>query len=128
MYATFLRSSEHFHMVLRVLKGLSLNTIHTAFKYSKFELLSLNKDNELSDVTPEEELEAAEEHEAVEEQRRLVEEFAGLRLGLTAVHPERDPLQWPPPEGENREKPRENCSESSSPTSSTTPRRSRKIV
>ena len=96
-------------MVLRVLKGLSLNTIHTAFKYSKFELLSLNKDNELSDVTPEEELEAAEEHEAVEEQRRLVEEFAGLRLGLTAVHPERDPLQWPPPEGENREKPRENC-------------------
>ena len=96
-------------MVLRVVKGLPLDTIHTAFRYSKFELLNLNCQGNLSDVPEEELLAADEDHEAVEAERRLVEEFSSLRLGLTAVHPEPNPLQWPQPEGRNREKPRVNC-------------------
>ena len=103
------RSSEHFHMVLRVVKGLSLHTIHSAFSLSKFEVLTMNNEGDLSEVPEEEQREAAEEHEAVEEHRRLVEQFSSLRLGLTAVHPEPNPQQWPPPEGPNRERPRENC-------------------
>ena len=96
-------------MVLRVLRGLSLDTIHSAFRYSKFEVLELNTEGDLSEVSEDEQLAATQDHEAVEEQRRLVEQFASLRLGLTAVHPEPNPQQWPPPEGPNRERPRENC-------------------
>ena len=38
-----------------------------------------------------------------------MEEFASLRVGQTAVHPEPNPAQWPPPEGPNRERPTLNC-------------------
>ena len=67
------RSSEHFHMVLRVLRGLSLDTIHSAFRYSKFEVLELNTEGDLSEVSEDEQLAATQDHEALEEQRRLVE-------------------------------------------------------
>ena len=60
-------------MVLRVVKGLSLHTIHSAFSLSKFEVLTMNNEGDLSEVPEEEQGEAAEEHEAVEEHRRLVE-------------------------------------------------------
>jgi hypothetical protein len=96
-------------MVLRVLGGLSLATIHAAFRYSEFELLSLSNNGDLTSVAEEVQLAAAKDHEDVEEQRHLVEEFASLRLGLTAVHPEPNPQQWPPPEGPNRERPSVNC-------------------
>ena len=68
-------------MVLRVVKGLPLDTIHTAFLYSQFELLNLNCQGDLSEVPEEELLAAEEDHEAVEAERRLVEEFSSLRLG-----------------------------------------------
>ena len=96
-------------MVLRVHKGLSLDTIHAAFRHSKFELLEMKEDANISDLPAEEQLDAADDHEAVQEARRLVEEFSSLRLGQTAVHPEQDPRQWPPPEGPNRERPSINC-------------------
>ena len=46
--AILFRSSEHFHMVLRVVKGLSLHTIHSAFSLSKFEVLAMNNEGDLS--------------------------------------------------------------------------------
>ena len=65
-------------MVLRVVKGLSLHTIHSAFSLSKFEVLAMNHEGDLSEVPEEEQREAEEDHEAVGEQRRLVEQFSSL--------------------------------------------------
>ena len=102
-------------MVLRVLKGVSLHTIHTAFRWSEFELHILNHDNAQDDDDVaifedfEAQLAAAEDHEMVEEERRLIEEFSSFRLGNTAVHPEPNPENWPPPEGADRDTPRVNC-------------------
>lgn len=96
-------------MVLRMLAGLSLDVIHDAFRYSKFELIDTREDANITELPEEEQMEAAEDHETVEEARRLVEEFSSLRLGQTAVHPEPDPKQWPPQEGPNRERPTLNC-------------------
>ena len=96
-------------MVLRVLRGLSLQTIHTAFRYSEFELLQLNHGDNIAEVPEDKQRVAAMDHRVVEQQRRFVEQFASLRLGLTAVHPEPRSQQWPPPEGLNRETPRKNC-------------------
>ena len=101
------RSSEHFHMILRVLDGISVDTIHEAFKQSKFEVL--RGKGELDNLSAEEKVALFEGHTQTEACRRTVEEFSTFRLGQTAIHPESDPTQWPPPEGLNREKPRENC-------------------
>ncbi len=93
-------------MILRVLRGLSLDTIHTAFRMSKFECLSM----EAYDNLPSDEQAAADrDHTMVLEEREKVEQFSSMRLGQTAVHPEPDPRRWPPKEGLNRQKPRVNC-------------------
>ena len=102
------RSTEHFHCVLRVLHGLSVDTIHAAFRLSKFEVVNADEDA-FENLAEEEQTAAMDDHNTVEEQRRLVEEFSSLRLGETAVHPEPNPQQWPPPQGPNRERPQVNC-------------------
>ena len=96
-------------MVLRILRGLSLDTLQAAFSHSKFELLNMREDIDVADLSQEVQVEAANDHERVETARRQVEEFASLRVGQTAVHPEPDPRQWPPPEGPNRDRPTTNC-------------------
>ena len=96
-------------MVLRIARGLSLDTIHSAFRHSKFEILNMKEDVNIADLSEEEQTAAADDHETVEAARRLVEEFSTLRVGQTAVHPEPNPKQWPPPEGPNRERPTINC-------------------
>ena len=100
------RSSEHFHMILRLLDGASVEAVHEAFSLSEFEVL----DKEKYDVLPpEKQASVMEAHERAEASRRYIADFSALRLGQTAIHPEPNPTQWPPPEGLNREKPRENC-------------------
>ena len=102
------RSTEHFHCVLRVLDGLSVDTIHAAFRLSNFEVVN-SKEDAFENLAAEEQAAAMADHEAVEEQRRVAEKFSSLRLGETALHPEPDPQQWPPPQGPNRERPQVNC-------------------
>ena len=100
------RSSEHFHMILRLLDGASVEAVHEAFSLSEFEVL----DKEKYDVLPpEKQASVMEAHARAEASRRYMADFSTFRLGQTAIHPEPNPTQWPPPEGLNREKPRENC-------------------
>ena len=103
------RSSEHFHMVLRVMHGVSLDTVHNAFRRSKFEIITMKEEDLFNQLPVEKQFEAAEDHETVVTARHLVQEFSSLRLGQTAVHPQPDHRQWPPPEGPNRERPSVNC-------------------
>lgn len=96
-------------MVLRIYQGLSLDVIHDAFRRSSFEVLTMKEDVDITELPVETQLDAAEDHETVEAARHRVKQFSSLRLGQTAVHPEPNPGQWPPPEGPNRERPAINC-------------------
>ena len=40
--------------------------------------------------------------------RKKVEEFASKHIGISAVHPQQDPKQWPGPEGQNCSRPSTN--------------------
>ena len=101
------RSSEHFHMVLRLLDGVPVDTVHRAFTLSEFEIKGIEKVGELS---PEEQEQIAANHERVLASRREVADFSTFRLGQTAMHPQKDPKQWPGKEGLNIQKPRVHCS------------------
>ena len=85
-----------------------MDAIHAAFRLSKFELINTEEDA-FASLAREEQAAAMADHDAVEEQRRLVEQFSCLRLGETALHPEPNPEHWPPPQGPNRERPQVNC-------------------
>ena len=94
------RTSEHFHMVLHVVNGISLDEIHKAFDSAKFTVV---KSFDFSHLPAEERKKR--EAEELESQRlaaqKKVEEFSTLTLGLTALHPEPKPDNWPPKEGIN---------------------------
>ena len=100
------RSSEHFHMVLRLLDGASVDAVHEAFSASEFEVLDQEK---YDGLPPEKQASVMEAHARAEASRQYMADFSTFRLGQTAIHPEPNPTQWPPPEGLNREKPRVNC-------------------
>ena len=100
------RSSEHFHMVLRLLDGVSVDNVHRAFTLSEFELKGVE---EVSKLAPEEQERVGAEHEMALTSRRQVADFSAFRLGETAIHPQKDPKQWPGKEGLNIQKPRVNC-------------------
>ena len=100
------RSSEHFHMVLRLLDGVSVDNVHRAFTLSEFEVEGVEK---VGQLPPEEQERIGAEHERALECRRQVADFSAFRLGETAIHPQKDPKQWPGKEGLNIQKPRVNC-------------------
>ena len=100
------RSSEHFHMILRLLDGASVDAVHEAFSASEFEVLGQEK---YDGLPPEKQASVMEAHARAEASRQYMADFSTFRLGQTAIHPEPNPTQWPPPEGLNREKPRVNC-------------------
>ena len=100
------RAAEHFHMVLRLLDGASVDAVHQAFSASEFEVLSQEKFDKLP---PEKKASVMEAHAQAEVSRRYMADFSTFRLGQTAIHPEPNPTQWPPPEGLSREKPQVNC-------------------
>ena len=100
------RSSEHFHMVLRLLDGASVEAVQAAFSASKLETLTEEKFDALPEESKTSILEA---HARAVASRHDIANFSTFRLGQTAIHPEPNPVQWPAPEGLNREKPRVNC-------------------
>ena len=101
------RSSEHFHMVLRLLDGVSVDTVHRAFSLSEFEVEDIEK---IGALPPEEQARIAADHERTLDSRRQVADFSTFRLGQTAIHPQKDPKQWPGKEGLNIQRPRVHCS------------------
>ena len=100
------RSSEHFHMVLRLLDGVPVEDVHRAFTASQFEVKGVEK---LGKLSPEEQEQLLLDHNRVLASRAQIAEFSTLRIGQTAIHPQKDPKQWPPTEGLNKEKPKVNC-------------------
>ena len=100
------RSSEHFHMVLRLLDGVPVDEVHRAFTLSEFEVKGIEKVDKLA---PEEQDRIGQDHERVLASRTRVADFSTFRLGQTAIHPQKDPKQWPGKEGLNIQRPRVNC-------------------
>ena len=100
------RASEHFHMVLRLLDGVSVDNVHRAFTLSEFEVKGVE---EVGKLPPEEQERVRADHENALASRRQVADFSAFRLGQTAIHPQKDPKQWPGKEGLNIQKPRVNC-------------------
>ena len=94
------RSTEHFHMVLRLKDGLSLDTVQEAFEVHGFDLAR-------EDAPQREDSRHAQER--IGPKRDKVIDFVTNRLGLSAVHPENDPTLWPGPEGQARSAPPGNC-------------------
>ena len=94
------RSTEHFHMVLRVRDGLSLDTVEDAFTQHYFDLVK--SPEYLSEKN-------LQEQQRVQPMRDQVVDFVVNRLGISTVHPEPDPALWPAPEGRNPSAPPVNC-------------------
>ena len=92
------RSSEHFHMVLRVKNGLSLDTIEESFKCHSFDVKKCT-----DDFTTEELFNVMD----IEQKRAKVREFASFQAGLSSLHPEFNHKEWP--EGDNSSAPPINC-------------------
>ena len=65
---------------------------------AKFPILSQCK-------TPNEVEEANFLIEKIQNARKKIEHFNSILSGVSAVHPEKDPVKWPPPHGENSNKP-----------------------
>ena len=105
------RSSEHFHMVLRLLDGVAVDDVHRAFTLSEFEVKSVQKDGmeKIGKLPPEQQQQIRLDHERALASRAQVADFSTFRIGQTAIHPQKDPKQWPAKEGLNKEKPRVNC-------------------
>ena len=104
------RKALHWHIAARM-KGLSLTDIRKAFKVYGFDVRSSedsfsqeeeNQEENYEDVSPEEQA-------LILESRQKVVEFAVNHLGLSSVHPQENPKQWPGPEGQNVSKPLTNC-------------------
>ena len=110
------RSSEHFHMVLRLKDGLSRDTIEAAFKVYGWDAWVESTDEQGpsqsdADDTQDEEAMAAARQERVkaETARAAVTDMAVQRLGLRATHPTLDPVDWPEPEGRQSARPSNNA-------------------
>jgi hypothetical protein len=82
------RSSEHFHMVLRLKDGLSRHTIETAFRQYGFDVTALTGDEPVRN--PGEPSQAE-----VLQARDDVIDMAVHRVGLMANHPELNRENWP---------------------------------
>ena len=74
------------HMVLRLKNGLSLDTIHEAFACHGFDVKKT-----MTDFTPNDLL----NHARVEPKRRETVEFVVNHAGISAIHPELNPDEWP---------------------------------
>jgi ubiquitin C-terminal hydrolase len=96
------RSSEHFHMVLRLKDGLSRQTIETAFRKYGFDVAALSGDEPVR--KPGEPSQAQ-----VLRARADVMNMAVHRVGLMANHPELNRSNWPEPEGDRSNRPDSNC-------------------
>ena len=116
------RSTEHFHMVLRLKDGPSINTVKTAFATYKFDVKSavvLPKKQESEVAAEEHSTEKVTEEpstdekepspEVVAEARAAIIDMAINRIGLVASHPELDANNWPQPEGLRSGRPTTNC-------------------
>ena len=100
------RSSEHFHMVLRLLDGVSVDDVHRAFSLSQFEVKGMDA---VAGMPPDMQEKIYQDHRDVLASRELVADFSTFRIGQTAIHPQKDHKLWPGKEGLNKEKPRVNC-------------------
>ena len=87
-------------MVARLTPGLSLDTVEKAFNFYKFD-----------NITPETVLTDEDKilEEEVFQERQKTARFVIEDLGLSALHPEENPMLWPPPEGKNVHTPSVNC-------------------
>ena len=104
------RKALHWHIAARM-KDLSLTDNRKAFKVygsdvrsseDSFSQEEENQEENYEDVSPEEQA-------SILESRQKVVEFAVNHLGLSSVHPQENPKQWPGPEGQNVSKPLTNC-------------------
>ena len=93
------RGSIHCHMVMSVKNGPSCADMELA----KEELPNLD------DCQSEEEFTlAADKITKIKEARKKMEHFNSYLMGITAIHPESNPYEWPAPHGQNIYKPAEN--------------------
>ena len=97
------RSSEHFHMVLRLLDGVSVDDVHRAFSLSQFEVKGMDA---VAGMPSDMQEKIYQDHRDVLASRELVADFSTFRIGQTAIHPQKDHKLWPGKEGLNKEKPR----------------------
>ena len=94
------RGSIHCHMVMSVKNGPSCGDMELA----KEELPNLD------DCEGEEEIYAAiDKTEKIKEARIKMEQFTSYFMGISAIHPETNPYEWPAPHGQNIYKPAENA-------------------
>ena len=109
------RSAEHFHMVLRLVDGVSMNAIEAALQETKFEIIERRyvSDEEraaqLAEMTADDRTEADRQQEYANNSRHQVIDFTTSQCGLTAVHQQPDPNLWPGPVGWDVQAPPTNC-------------------
>ena len=77
------RFAEHFHMVLRLKKGLSLKTVDQAFRVHGFDVWKTINTEEMS-------LKQLADMDDVNLERKKTITFFTEHLGLSAIHPEPD--------------------------------------
>ena len=94
------RFAEHFHMVLRLKKGLSLKTVDQAFRVHGFDVRKTINTEEMS-------LKQLADMDDVNLERKKTLKFFTEHLGLSAIHPEPDCTRWPGQE--NSVTPSTNC-------------------
>ena len=93
------RSTEHFHMVLRLKDGPSIDTVKMAFATYSFDVNDAVVLPNGKEPSP----------EVVGEARADIIDMAINRIGLVANHPELDANNWPQPEGLRSGRPTTNC-------------------
>ena len=93
------RSTEHFHMVLRLKDGPSIDTVKLAFATYSFDVNDAVVLPNRKEPSP----------EAVKEARANIIDMGINRIGLVANHPELDANNWPQPEGLRSGRPATNC-------------------
>ena len=93
------RSTEHFHMVLRLKDGPSIDTVKMAFTTYSFDVKDAVVVPNGREPSP----------EVVAEARANIIDMGINRIGLVANHPELDANNWPQPEGLRSGRPATNC-------------------
>ena len=110
------RSSLHWHLAVRM-EGLLLADAEKAFKNYRFDLdwdetdlTEMERENpEMQKLLRTHPVVSAGEQQRVEEARRRTVDFATNHLGISEVHPQPDPKEWPGPEGQALSAPQINC-------------------
>lgn len=93
------RGAIHCHMVMSCSNGPTCDELDLAIG----DFPKLN-----DDMTDEQKKEAQDKIEQILESKRKLVDFASLQAGISAVHPELDPIKWPRPFGQNAAKPKTN--------------------